>query len=221
MDPDTPGGSSDFQQELLAIRQDPQVGRVALSWASAPDLAEDILQAAYCGLAALKHPERVDNLRAYYLRALKNEASRLYTARRATPVENPEDTMAPGQHGTVLCRPVPVRPLDEMVGFSLQAQSWLKRLGDDRHRLLDAVPARSDDPARYRALIDAAAEQVLRDGINGEASAADSNDAFRAAYPEYFAQPDASADLLHQRFRRARLDVKTLLQDIVSRGELI
>ena len=29
----------------------------------------------------------------------------------------------------------------------------------------------------------------------------DSNDAFRAAYPEYFAQPGASANLLHQRFR--------------------
>ena len=48
------------------------------------------------------------------------------------------------------------------------------------------------------------AEQVLRDGINGEPSDADSNDAFRAAYPEYFAQPGASANLLHQRFRRAR-----------------
>jgi len=221
MDPSSRGGSSDFRQELLAIRQDPQVGRVALTWAGGPDLAEDILQAAYCGLAALKHPEGIDNLHAYFLKALKNEASRLYTARRATPVENLEGTLTPGQHGTVVCGPAAARPIDEMVGFSLQAQSWLKRLGDERDRLLAAVPARSDDLARYRAVIYATAEQVLRDGINGEASAADSNDAFRDAYSEFFAQPGASADLLHQRFRRARLDVKALLKAVVDRGELI
>ena len=127
MDPSTPGGSSDFQQDLLAIRHDPQVGRVALRWAGAPDLAEDILQAAYCGLAALKRPELIDNLHAYFLKALKNEASRLYTARRAVPIENPEDALAPGQHGMVVCGPAPPRPLDEMVGFSLQAQFWLLR----------------------------------------------------------------------------------------------
>jgi len=65
-----------------------------------------------------------------------------------------------------------------------------------------------------------AAGQVLRDGINGEPSDADTNPALRAAYPEYFAQPDASADLLHQRFRRARENVKALLQAVVSRDEL-
>jgi DNA-directed RNA polymerase specialized sigma24 family protein len=220
MDPDTPGGSSDFQQDLLAIRHGPQVGRVALRWAGTPDLAEDILQAAYCGLAALKHPERIDNLHAYFLKALKNEASRLYAAGRVTPVENPEDALVPDRHGTAVCGSAPVRPLDELVGFSLQAQSWLKRIGDDRDCLLDAVPARSDDPARYRAVIYATAEQVLRDGINGEPSDADSNDAFRAAYSQFFAQPGAAANLLHQRFRRARIDVKALLKAIIDRDEL-
>ncbi len=69
-------------------------------------------------------------------------------------------------------------------------------------------------------MIYAAAEQVLRDAINEEPSEADTNDAFRAAYPEYFDQPGASANLSHQRFRRAREDVKALLQAVVSRDEL-
>jgi len=72
----------------------------------------------------------------------------------------------------------------------------------------------------YRAVICDAAGQVLRDGINAEPNDADSNDAFRAAFPEYFAQPGASANLLHQRFRRAREDVKALLQAVVNRDEL-
>ena len=52
----------------------------------------------------------------------------------------------------------------------------------------------------------------MRDGIGGGPSDADSNDAFRAGYPECFNQPDCEANTLHQRFRRARDDVKALLQ---------
>ena len=82
------------------------------------------------------------------------------------------------------------------------------------------MPTRSGNPALYRAAICTSAEGVLRDGINAEPSDADSNDAFRAAYPAYFAQPGASANLLHQRFRRAREDVKALLKAVVRRDEL-
>jgi hypothetical protein len=78
----------------------------------------------------------------------------------------------------------------------------------------------SDNPRRYRTVIYGSAEQVLLDGLNGEASDADSNNAFRSAYPEYFAQAGASANLVHQRFRRAREDVKALLQAVFDRNEL-
>jgi hypothetical protein len=79
-----------------------------------------------------------------------------------------------------------------------------------------AVPARSDDPARYHTVIYAAAEQILRDGINGDASEADTNDALRVSYPEYFDQPGASRSACHQRFSRARTDVRELLRAIVN-----
>jgi Sigma-70 region 2 len=209
-----------FQQELLLVRQDPQVRKLAVKWAGDADLAEDLLQAAYCALAGMKHPERIDDPRRYFVTVLKHEAYRLYRMRRATLVMNPEDALDPGQPGTAVCGPALSRPIDETVGTSLQAQFWLKRLGDERDYLLAAVPARSDDPGRYRAVIYVAAEQVLRDGIDAEPSEADANPAFRAAYPGYFDQPGASANTCHQRFRRARQDVRALLQAIVRRDEL-
>jgi len=205
---EAPGGSSDFQQELLVLRQDPQVRRLAWQLVGDLDLVEDLNQTVCCRLAALEYPGRIENIRAYYFRVLRNEATKLYALRREIPFEDVDDTLVPAQ------------PLDEKVCNSLHAQIWLDRLAARRDHLLVGIPARSDDPVRYKILIFNTADQVLRDGINGEASEADSNDAWRAAYPEYFAQPGVSADLLHQRFRRARLDARALLQKVVNRDEL-
>ena len=70
---DTPGGSSDHQQQLLAIRQDPQVSYLARKWAGDLGLAEDALQTAYYKVATVKDRKRIDNLYAYFLTVLKNE----------------------------------------------------------------------------------------------------------------------------------------------------
>lgn len=205
---DAPGGSSDFQQELLALRQDPQVRRFAWKLVGDLDLAADLNQTVCCRLAALKHPERIENLRGYYFRVLRNEATKLHILRQEPPFEDPDSIPAPAQ------------PIDDKVCNSLCHHTWLQRLATRREALLAAIPARSEDPSRYRIVIYRAAEQVLLDGLNGEASDADSNEAFRAAYPEYFAHLDASANLLHQRFRRAREDVKALLKGVIDRREL-
>lgn len=218
---DAPGGSSDHQQRLLAIRQDPQVRVLARKWAGDSGLADDALQTAYYKVATVKDPKRIDNLYAYFLTVLRNEIKSLFVLRRAaTPLENPEDALDRGQHGAVVCGPARSRPVDEMVCTAQLARSLRARLAVHRASLEAAVPARSDDPRRYRTVICNSAEQVLLDGLNGEPGDADSNGALRAAYPEYFAQPGASANLLHQRFRRAREDLKALLQSIVDRDEL-
>jgi hypothetical protein len=60
----------------------------------------------------------------------------------------------------------------------------------------------------------------MRDGTGGEPSDADSNDAFRAAYPEWFNQSDCEANTLHQRLRRAPNNVKALLQPPSPSAEL-
>ena len=217
---DTPGGSSDHQQQLLAIRQDPQVSYLARKWAGDLGLAEDALQTAYYKVATVKDRKRIDNLYAYFLTVLKNETRSLYALRQAaTPLENPEEALDRGQHGTVVCGPARSRPVDELICTAQLAEFLRARLTIQRASLEAAVPARGDPP-RYRTVIYRSAEQVLWDGLNGEPSEADSNEALRAAYWEYFAQPGASANLLHQRFRRARMDVKALLQAIVDPGEL-
>lgn len=215
---DTPGGSSDFQQELLVIRQDPQVRKLALRWAKGDaDLAEDALQTAYIKVATVRHPERIEHRRAYFLRVLKNEIAGQYALPQATPVDDLEDAL---DRGIVVCAPAPPRPVDETACSSLRTQSLLKRLGDGHDCLLATIPARSDDPRRYRAVIYDAAVQIVREA-RYEISDADSSEAFRAAYPDFFAQPGAPANLLHQRFSRARADVKALLQAVARREELI
>ena len=181
-DTDASDGSPDLQHQLLAIRQDPQVIRLALKWAGDPELAEDVLHTAYCAAAGVKHPERIEDLRAYFLK-LKHEVYHLYSLRQPMPLEDPE-AHHPSQPGTLLC--APARPIDETVCTSLQIHSWLERLADERDCLLAAIPARSDDPARYRAVIYDAAEQVLRSRTERRTQRRRRNDAFRAAYPEYF-----------------------------------
>jgi hypothetical protein len=54
--------------------------------------------------------------------------------------------------------------------------------------------------------------RLVGDEIGGEPSDAGSNEAFRAAYRRGSTSPDCEADTLYQRFRRARDDVKALLQ---------
>lgn len=218
---DAPGRLSDHQQRLLAIYQDPQVSNLARKWAGNSGLAEDALQTAYYKMATVKDPKRIDNLYAYFLTVLKNETKSLYALRPAAiPLESPEYALDRDQHGTAVCGPARSRQADEIICTAQLAETLCARLAVRRAGLEAAVPARSDDPRRYRIVIYGSAEQVLLDGLNGEPSDADSNEALRTAYPEYFAQPGASANLLHQRFRRAREDLKVLLQSVVDRREL-
>lgn len=219
---DAPGESSDFRRRLLEIRNDPQVIGLARHWAGAPDLAEDALQMAYYNVATARNPHRIDNLPAYFRRVLKNEINALHAqGQKVTSLENPGTALESARPGTVVCGQARSRAIDDLVRTALLAKSLPVRLAARRVRLLLAIPARSADPRRYRAVINDSAEQVLLDGLNGESSDADTNQVLRAAYPEYFAQSGASANLLHQRFRRARGDVKALLRAIVDRDELI
>jgi DNA-directed RNA polymerase specialized sigma24 family protein len=219
---DAPGGSSSFQQELLALRFDPQVIGLARRWAGNDrQLAKDGLDVAHYKVATVPHPERIDNLKAYFLTVLRNEINALHVQhRKTTPHQNPAAALELGQHGTVVCGPARSRSMDDLVRTRLLAGSLRTRLTAQRLNLLLAIPARSDDPRRYKTVIFHAAEQVMLDGLNGDASDADSNDAFCEAYPEYFKQPGVAVNTCHQRFRRAREDVKALLHTIVDRDEL-
>jgi DNA-directed RNA polymerase specialized sigma24 family protein len=205
--------------QLVAIREDPRIEGIALRHAGHPDLAEDALQSAYYAVARLKNLEEIENLPAYFCTVLIREVRRQRGQLGASLVED-FVRVAEAHQDSVGCQPVSPPPTDEAACRSVQGQIWLERFAARRDCLRAAVPARSDDPDRYRAVIDAAAEHILRDGINGEPGGADTNDAFRAAFSEYFDQPGAALNTLHQRFRRARADVKALLRAVVNRDEL-
>ncbi len=206
-------------KRLAEIMEDPRTKRLALRLAGHPALADDALQGTYDVLARLEHLGQIRNLPAYVYKVLRRAVNRLRNQLGADLVDDFEHLVDVHQ-AAAGCRPATSPAVDDTACTVVQAQVWLDRFTTHRESLRGAVPARSDDPARYRTVICDAAEQVLRDGINGAPSEADSNDALRAAYPGYFAQQDAPPNTLHQRFRRAREDVKALLQKIVNRDEL-
>jgi len=207
------------RQQLAEILEDPRIQGLALRYAGHPALAGDALQNTYYALARLEHLAKIVNLRAYICKVLLREIRRERNQLGAALVDD-FARIAEAHQDTAGCHPASPPAVDDTVCTSLQAQVWVERFAAQREYLRDAVSARSDDPARYRAVICDAAEQILRDGINGELSEADTNPALRAPYPEYFNQLGASLDLCYQRFRRAREDIKALLQAVVDRDEL-
>ena len=103
-DPEASGGSPDFLHQLLEIRQDPKVIRLAIKWAGHRELAEDALQTAYYRVASVQDPERILNLRAYFLRTLKNEITGLYSVRQPVLLDDLE-ALTPPQPGPALYGP--------------------------------------------------------------------------------------------------------------------
>lgn len=207
------------RQELAEIWKDPRIKSLARRQAGDPDVADDALQSAYYAVARMKRLDQVENLRAYFCRVLIHEVHRERGQLRAVLMED-FDRVAEERQGTVGCRRMSPPSFQDAVCISLLGQSWLKRLVDERDGLLGAVPARSDDPSRYQAVIYAVAKQIVHGGINGDVGDTDANDAFRTSYPEYFQQPDTASNTCDQRFRRARMDVRALLRSVVRRDEL-
>jgi DNA-directed RNA polymerase specialized sigma24 family protein len=208
-------GPTPAHQLLLAILQDPRIKRFALRYAGHLEIAEDALQSTYYAMARLKNLEQIDNLRAYVCKVLIHEVYRERGQLGAALVED-FASVAETCQDAVGSAP----STQDLACNSLQAQAWLQRLADKRDHLVAAVPARSHDPSRYRAVIYAVAEQLLRDAINAETSEADANHAFQAAWLEYFGPAGAAANTCHQRFRRARTDVWAMLRAVVPRDEL-
>ncbi|HEY1347048.1 MAG TPA: sigma factor, partial [Streptosporangiaceae bacterium] len=79
-----------FHDELTRIWRDPQIRGLALRRAGRHDLAEDALQETYYSVARVKDPGRIENLRAFFCRALINQISHLRSQLNPIPVEDPE-----------------------------------------------------------------------------------------------------------------------------------
>jgi DNA-directed RNA polymerase specialized sigma24 family protein len=216
----TPEEGPDFQRELLAIREDPTVKSLARRYAGDHDLAEDALAETGYAVGQMD-PETIRDLRAYFCTVLIRKARQLRNQLGATSVADPEVAGGARQRSVTPAGTVPSRPFDEVVGTRLMSDVWCRRLAARRERLRAAVPARSTDRERYRDAIVIAAEWVLRGCLAGDDSHADFNEALRAAYPEWFAEPGCRPNTYDQRFSRARADVREVLKAIVIKDELL
>jgi DNA-directed RNA polymerase specialized sigma24 family protein len=207
-----------FQDELTRIWQDPQIRRLALRRAGRRDLADDALQETYYSVARVKDPDHIKNLRAFFCRALINQISHLRGQLNPIPVEDPE-MLAGTQHGGRV-HAAAARPVDEAAVWLQLAATWDKRFRREHERLMAMVPERSSDPRRYREVIVATAEQILHAAADGHVNWADSDDALRAAYPDWFNEPGCTRDTYYQRLSRARHEVRALVRVVVGRDEL-
>ena len=213
---DPAGSPADARQRLLEIWADPQVRGYARRYARDPDLADDALQSTYMTMARLKHLDQIENLRGYFYRVLRREVARELGHLGALVAED-FMRLAEEQEGDgVTSGRAPPTGFEEAVCSLLTFRTLLNQLTSAHRDLMATVAARSGDPDRYRAVVYAAAEAILRAGLSGDSSDADSNEAFRAAYPEYFDQPGAAANTRHQRLLRARADIRSLLQAVIS-----
>lgn len=206
-----------FLEGLLAIRHDPKVKSLALRRAGDVELAQDALSQAYYAVAR-RGPEGIQNLRAYYCRTLINAVNGLRHQFAAILTEDFE-RVAESHQDRPGGLPHP-RAIDETVCSHLLAGAWLEPFATRRGELAAQVPARSPDPQRYRAMIVTVAERVLRANVTGDVSDADSNPELIVVYPDWFAEPGCAENSRHQRFCRARADVRALLATIVSRDDL-
>lgn len=215
-----PDEGSDFLRKLLAIREDPKVKRLALRYAGDPDLAEDALEET-CWAVIQQDPQVIRDMRAYLYTVLIRKAHRLRNQLGATSVADPEVAGGARQRDVAPAGAVSARPFDEAVVTRLMSEVWCKRLASRREHLRAEVPARSGNPERYRDVIVIAAERTLRACLAGGHNQADSNEALRATYPEWFAEPQCRPNTYDQRFSRARADVRDVLKAIVNKDELL
>ena len=205
----SPDERRDFLLRLLAVREDPQVVNFARWRAGDPDIAEDALQEAFYAIAKMKNPERISDLRPYFIRVLTHEIYRLLRQLKGTTLVDDFAGLADAR-----------QRFEAAVTRDLLTQMWRERFAAQRAHLVQAVPGRSRDQGRYRGLIVKVAEEVLMALVNGDVSHADADSVLCAAYPEWFADGGCTVDNAQQRLSRARADVNGVLRIVVSRTDL-
>lgn len=185
------------------------------------DLAQDALLETVCAVARVQDLPSINDLRAYFCRALINCVYRLRGQLAAARPYDPASLDEMGQRDAGKSGLPSPRPLDESAVTRLMAETWLQRFCAHRDRLRASVPRRSSQPDRYRDLIAAVAEHVLHAALDGSISQADCDAALQACFPDWFGQPGDARNTCHQHLSRARRDVQAVLKTVVSREELL
>lgn len=212
--------ASNYRDELLNLWKDPSIRRFAQFRAGCPELAEDALQEVFYSLDRVKEPERIENLRAFFFKALVREIEHQRRQLGPRPVESLE-TAAGYRRQDILWADPADRWVDRKAVLAVLAETWLARFRREREQLAATVPDRcSPRPGCYRSAIVGVAETILRSLVAGSVSSADCNEALQATLPGWFDAPGCSADNRYQRLSRARQDIWELLKEVIDRKDL-
>lgn len=216
--PSNPADSrSDYFEQLAAIREDPQIKSLAHRRAEDPELAKDALQEAYYAMAKMD-PEQIEDLRKYFCTVVTHTVYRLRGQLRAAVVDDAAglaDACGRKLGGETL-----PPAFDEAVHTNMVGDNWCRCLDMNYVALASNVPGRSPDPDRYRNTIARVSKEMLDATLAGDFRDVDLNLALRAVYPEWFAEGCVAISNIHQRFARARADIRGLLKTVISLDEL-
>jgi hypothetical protein len=208
---------SDYLERLAVIREDPQVKNLAHRRAGDPELAKDALQEAYYAMAKVD-PEQIEDLRRYFCTVVTHTAYRLRGQLRAAVVDDPAGLV--DASGRKLGGESLPPTFDEAVHTNMMGDNWRECLAMNQVALTSNVPGRSPDPDKYRNVIAIVSKEMLNAILTGDFREVDLNLALRAAYPEWFAERRVGVSNIHQRFARARADMRDLLKSVISLEEL-
>lgn len=205
-----------IREDFVRIALDPAVRKLAVRWAGSRELAEDALQETYWNVVK-KDPGSIDDLRAYFIKALARETNHQRARSRLVPVE---DIATVVEQRAASSGRTPPDSVEHEAELRRMAQSLLKRLDVERGQLMAAVPGRSTDPWRYRSAIVATARAIFLLLLQGSVTSADWNALLKAKYSPWFAEAGLEPYATDQRLSRGRFDVRTLLQGLLPRDEL-
>jgi DNA-directed RNA polymerase specialized sigma24 family protein len=205
-----------FLDDLAELVEDPAIRRLAERRARSRELAEDALQDTFYAVARTQHPEAIEDLRAFFCKSLIRAIYRQLTLSAPIPAEDIAAIADSRQGLSSSGTPAPAS-VESEADLRLLAEAALIRLERDRAGLTAMIPGRSDDPRRYRRMIVAVTERILRLLFEGPVATADWNAVLRLAYPQLCDEPGLARDALHQRLSRARADIESLLRVILPR----
>jgi hypothetical protein len=208
--------------DLARIATDPEMIRRAARRAGSRELAEDALQETVRAITERKTVEPIENLRGFFYVSLIREIDHQLGRPAAIPAGDAAAIADRYPDGTSMSTAYATVSVESEACMQLLAEAVLHMFEHEsaRERLMALVPARSDDPHRYRAAVVAATKAIFGLLLDGYVTAADWNFILKTTDPQWCDEPGLARAAIDQRLSRARRDVRSLLRSVLSRDQL-